>query len=56
MDRPGTTGRIRLDGIDLEKAIETLAVPPAGAVWSKDHTGSVPFGAEIVTRILVPFR
>ena len=37
---PGTTGRIRLDGIVFEKATQTFAVlPSAGLVWLKDHTG-----------------
>ncbi len=45
---PGTTGRMRLDGMAVEKAIDTVAFP-LGTVWPKDHTGWVPFGAEIVT-------
>ncbi len=52
---PGTTGSTRLDGMDFEKAIETVAVP-LGTVCPKDHTGCVPFGAEIVTRMLDPAR
>jgi hypothetical protein len=52
---PGTTGRIRLDGIFPELAIETLAVC-FGVVRLNDHTGWVPLGAEIVTRIRVPAR
>jgi hypothetical protein len=39
---------MRLDGMAVEKAIDTVAFP-LGAVWPKDHTGWVPFGAEIVT-------
>jgi len=35
---PGTTGRTRLDGMEGEKAMETVAVP-LGTVWLKDHTG-----------------
>jgi hypothetical protein len=52
---PGTTGSTSLDGIDEEKAIETV---PAGfgSVWLKDHTGCVPFGEAIVTRMRDPAR
>jgi hypothetical protein len=35
---PGTTGRMRLDGMDREKAIETVAVP-SGTVLLNDHIG-----------------
>jgi hypothetical protein len=35
-------------------AIDTLAFPSVGSVNAKDHTGWVPFGAEIVTRIREP--
>ena len=52
---PGTTGRTRLDGMDLEMAIETVPVP-LGSVWLNDHTGCVPFGAEMVTRMRDPAR
>ena len=51
---PGTTGSTRLDGIDLENAIETF--PWLGIVWANAHTGCVPFGAEIVTRMREPAR
>jgi hypothetical protein len=46
---------MRLDGMDLEKAIDTVAVP-LGTVCPNDHTGWVPLGAEIVTRMLDPAR
>jgi hypothetical protein len=37
-----------------ENAIDTFAAPLAGWVSLKDHTGWVPFGAEIVTRMREP--
>ena len=51
----GTTGSMRLEGLALEKAIDTVAVP-FGTVWLKDHTGWVPSGAEIDTRMREPAR
>ena len=36
--------------------IDTLAVVPSGCVWLNDHTGWVPFGAEIVTLMREPAR
>ena len=52
-----TTGRIRLEGIFFEKAIQTFAVlPRAGLVWLKDHTGWAQFGAAIVMRTRDPAR
>ena len=44
-----------LDGMLLETAIETVAVP-AGSVWLKDQTGWLPLGAAIVTRMREPAR
>ena len=41
--------------MDRDEAIETVAVP-LGTVWSNDHTGWVPLGAEIVTRMRDPAR
>lgn len=41
--------------MDFEKAIETFPLG-FGTVWPKDHTGWVPFGAEIVTRMREPAR
>ncbi len=41
--------------MDGEKLTETVAAP-AGAVRLKDHTGCVPLGAEIVTRMRDPAR
>jgi hypothetical protein len=52
---PGTSGRISADGIRLENAIQTRALPE-GLGWLKDHTGWVPFGAAITTRIRDPAR
>ena len=52
---PGTTGSTRLEGIVVENAIDTLPLG-LGCVWLKDHTGCVPFGAAIVTRIRDPAR
>jgi hypothetical protein len=52
---PGTTGRIRLEGIVFENAIDTFAAP-FGSVYLNDQTGCVPFGAEIVMRIREPAR
>ena len=53
---PGTIGRVRLDGMLGEKAIDTLAVPPSGCVWPNDQIGCVPFGAAIVTLMRDPAR
>jgi hypothetical protein len=53
---PGTIGRIRLDGIVDEKAIDSVAVVPAGCVWLNDHTGCVPLGPAIVTLMREPAR
>ena len=64
---PGTTGRVRLDGIVLEKATDSLAVlPRAGCVshaaevqpviGPNDQIGCVPFGAAIVTLRREPAR
>ena len=50
---PGTTGSTSRDGIDFENAIDDV---PVGFVCANDHTGCVPFGAEIVTRIREPAR
>jgi hypothetical protein len=52
---PGTTGRTRLDGMDVEKAIETVPLG-FGCVWLKDQMGCVPFGEAIVTRMRDPAR
>ena len=52
---PGTTGRIRLEGIFSEKATDIFAVP-CGSVWTNDQTGWVPFGAAIVKRMREPLR
>jgi hypothetical protein len=52
---PGTTGRTTLDGIDVEKAIETFPLG-FGTVWLNDQIGCVPFGAAIVTRMRDPAR
>jgi hypothetical protein len=52
----GTIGRVRLAGMPDPNAIATLAVVPSGWVWLKDHTGWVPFGAEIVTLMREPAR
>ena len=53
---PGTIGRVRLEGMPGENAIDTLAVVPSGCVWLNDHTGWVPLGAEIVTLMREPAR
>ena len=53
--RPGTTGRIRLDGIPFENASVTLALP-FGFVSPNAQIGWSPFGAVIVTRIREPVR
>src|SRR5205807_6313026 len=53
---PGTAGRIRLDGILGENAIDSVAVPVGGCVWLKDQMGCVPLGAAIVTLIREPAR
>jgi hypothetical protein len=52
---PGTTGRIRLDGLERENRIDTFAGPD-GMVLLNDQMGCVPFGAAMVTRIRVPAR
>src|SRR5579872_674413 len=52
---PGTTGSTRLEGIDFEMATDTVAVP-VGTGWANAHTGCVPLGAEIVTRMREPAR
>jgi hypothetical protein len=52
---PATTGSTRLDAMDGEWAMLTVAVPD-GRDWLKDHTGCVPLGAEIVTRMREPAR
>jgi hypothetical protein len=41
--------------MDPENAIETDPLG-FGTVWPKDHTGCVPFGAAIVTRMRDPAR
>jgi hypothetical protein len=53
---PGTTGRLRLEGMVLEKAIDSVAVPVGGCVSLNDQIGWVPFGAAIVTLIREPAR
>src|SRR5258708_2078562 len=52
----GTTGRVRLDGMVLEKATTSVAVPVGGCVSLNDQIGWVPFGAVIVTLIREPAR
>jgi hypothetical protein len=52
---PGTTGRIRLDGLLFENAIDSVAAP-FGTVWVNAQIGWVPFGAAIVTLIREPAR
>jgi hypothetical protein len=52
---PDTIGSRRLDGICLEWAIATFAVP-AGSVSPNDQIGWSPFGAVIVTRMREPAR
>jgi hypothetical protein len=47
---------MRLDGMLLEWAIETVAWPPAGCVSPNDQMGWSPLGALIVTRIREPAR
>jgi hypothetical protein len=53
---PATIGRVTLDGVLGENAIESLAVPSSGCVCANDHTGCVPLGAEIVTLMREPLR
>ena len=53
---PGTTGRVRLDGIVLENATDSVGVPVEGRVSLNDQIGWVPFGAAIVTLIREPAR
>jgi hypothetical protein len=53
---PGTTGRVRLDGMVLENATDSVAVPAEGCVTLNDQIGWVPFGAAIVTLIREPAR
>ena len=53
---PGTIGSVRLDGMLGQNAIDSAAVVPGGCVSPNDHTGSVPFGAAIVTRMCEPAR
>jgi len=53
---PGTIGRIRLDGMLDEKAIDSVAVVPAGCVWLNDQIGCDPLGAAIVTLMREPAR
>ena len=53
---PGTTGRIRLDGILVEKAIDTRRGARSARVSPNDQIGCVPFGAAIVTLIREPAR
>ena len=48
---PGTIGRTRFDGMLGEKAIDSVAVVPAGCVWLNDQIGCAPFGPAIVTLI-----
>jgi len=52
----GTIGRIRLDGMLGETAIDSVAVVPAGCVCANDQIGCVPFGGEIVTLMREPAR
>src|ERR1700736_4293599 len=47
---------MRLDGMLGEKAIDSVAVVPAGCVWLNDHSGCVPLGAAIVTLMRAPAR
>jgi hypothetical protein len=56
MVMPGTIGSVRLDGMLEENATDSAAVVPAGWVWPKAHTGCVPLGALIVTRMREPGR
>jgi hypothetical protein len=53
---PATTGSARLDGIALENATDSVAVPVGGSVSPNDQIGWVPFGAAIVTLIREPAR
>jgi hypothetical protein len=53
---PGTIGRTRLDGMLGEKAIDSVAVVPAGCVWLNDQIGCVPLGAAMVTLMREPAR
>jgi hypothetical protein len=52
---PETTGSMRLEGIEVDSATATVAVP-LGCVWLNDQIGCVPFGAAIVTRMREPAR
>ncbi len=52
---PGTIGKVRLDGMLGEEAIDSVAVP-SGCVWENDQIGWVPLGAEIVILIREPVR
>jgi hypothetical protein len=52
---PGTTGRIRLEGVFRENSIDTVGVP-FGTVSPNAQIGWVPLGAEIVIRIRDPAR
>jgi hypothetical protein len=53
---PGTIGRVRLEGVLGENAIDSVAAPSAGCVWLNDHRGCVPLGAAIVTLMREPLR
>src|SRR5262249_43763783 len=53
---PATIGRVRLACMPGPNAIDTSAVVPSGFAWLNDHTGCVPFGAEIVTLMREPAR
>src|SRR6202007_70631 len=54
---PGTIGRMTLDGMLGENAIDSLAVlPNAGCGWWNDQIGWVPLSAVIVSLMREPFR
>ncbi|MHB1468447.1 MAG: hypothetical protein ACYCSI_03380 [Solirubrobacteraceae bacterium] len=53
---PGTIGRVRLDGMLCEKGDRLGRRVAGGSVCPKDQTGSVPFGAAIVTLMRDPAR
>lgn len=52
---PGRTGRMRLDGMPFEKAIDSVGVP-LGSVSLNAQIGCVPLGAAIVTLMREPAR
>src|SRR6185437_2794429 len=53
---PGTTGRLRLEGLVGENATDSVAVLPSGSVCANDQIGWVPLGAAIVTLTRDPAR